>query len=304
MTTTVLWDADYLGYAAGFAVQHTDRALIFKDFDGSWSLSAVVEDDLEKFKLSCEALEGDVFTRTYLEPDAFEKACWNTRSMIKGTQKALEETYPDLAPFKCRYFLTSTGNFRDEIATIRPYKGNREKAQRPLLYGDLRRWLVEEYDAELVYGWEADDAIATAARAANWQPIIVHVDKDLMQLPGRHFVPGKGGKTVSKQGALAFFYRQMITGDTADNIQGVYKSGPRAAEILISKDMPEEAMWEAVVGDYAASIERYGDATGYADLGAWQAALENARLLWLVRYGKSAPLWEPPDQRLVAEEFL
>ena len=291
--TTVLWDSDYVAYAAGFAVQHTDRALI----DADEGLQAFVSDDAEAFKKAADGLKGEVFTRVYLEDGALEKALHNARSMITGTMRQLEEAYPDLAPFEYRFHLTGTGNFRDEIATIRPYKGNREKTSRPLLYADIRRWMVQTYGAMTAYGWEADDVIATEACRARWKPIIVHVDKDLLQLPGRHFVPGKGGRTVSKQGSLAFFYRQMVTGDTADNIPGVYKGGAKMAEAHVTKDMTEAEMWEAVLKLYDASITKHGEATGYAHMGAHAAALENARLLWLVREGKDSPLWLPPGER-------
>jgi len=294
--TLVLWDADYLGYSAGFAVQHTDRVLVEKH-EAGWRLHVGAEDDAEAFKKLADGFPGEVFTRTYLEDGALEKALHNVTSRVNGTMRQLEETFPALAPFTYRFHLTGTGNFRDEVATIRPYKGNREKTSRPLLYADIRRWMVQKYQAVTSYGWEADDAIASEANAAKWKPLLVHVDKDLLQLPGRHFVPGKGGKTVSKQGSLAFFYRQMITGDTADNIPGVYKGGARMAEAHVTKDMTEAEMWTAVLTLYDASITKYGEATGYAHLGAHATALENARLLWLVRDGKGAPLWMPPGSR-------
>lgn len=294
--TLVLWDADFLAYAAGFSVQHTDRALIHKTADEAWELKAVVEDDAETFRAAQETMTGEVFTRVYLEDEALAKAIHNTRSMIRGAMDGIREAFPD-EPLEFRFFLTGTGNFRDEVATIRPYKGNREKTQRPLLYGDLRRWLAGEYPTVTTYGWEADDIIATMASERRWKPIIVHVDKDLLQLPGRHFIPGKGGRTVSKQGSLAFFYRQMVTGDTADNIPGVYKAGAKRAEALVNKGMSEQEMWDAVLGEYQASIARYGEATGYGHMTAREAAIENARLLWLVRTGKGSPLWLPPDER-------
>lgn len=293
----VLWDADYIAYAAGFAVQHTDRALVAKTGDEAWELKAVVEDDAETFKAAKETFGGEVFTRVYLEDGALEKALHNARSMITGTMRQLEEAYPALAPFEYRFHLTGTGNFRDQIATIRPYKGNREKTSRPLLYADIRRWMVQTYGAVTAYGWEADDVIATEACRAKWAPIIVHVDKDLLQLPGRHFVPGKGGRTVSKQGSLAFFYRQMLTGDTADNIPGVYKCGPKRAEAVVTKDMTERQMWEAVLAEYEASWGKHG-AGQYAPCDSpYDAAVENARLLWLIRDGRGAPLWLPPGER-------
>lgn len=296
--TLVLWDADALVYAAGFAVQHTDRAhLVYDSVNGYWDLTHVVTDDAKAYEERSAGFGGETFTRVYLEDGALERALHNVKSMVAGTMRQLEETFPDLAPFTYRFHLTGTGNFRDEIATIRPYKGNREKTSRPLLYADIRRWMVQKYNAVTSYGWEADDAIASEACAAKWKPIIVHVDKDLLQLPGRHFIPGKGGKTVSKAGALTYFYRQMVTGDTADNIPGVYKGGAKMAEAHVTKDMTEAEMWEAVLKLYDASITKYREATGYAHMGAHAAALENARLLWLVRDGKGAPRWMPPGSR-------
>ena len=56
-------------------------------------------------------------------------------------------------------FITGKKNYRQEIATEAPYKGNRAKARRPVHYDTLREYLTGKWGFELVEGQEADDAI-------------------------------------------------------------------------------------------------------------------------------------------------
>lgn len=254
-----------------------------------------VYDEAPRLKAAREALEEEghdcvVFEHTYLEEGGEQKALMNMHSMVKGTLRQIEEAYG-----KVRYsmFLTGSGNFRDQVATIKPYKGNRERSARPILFSAIRREITEAFGAETVYGIEADDIIAVKAREMKGKAIIVHVDKDLLQIPGDHFVPGKGARTIKLDEAQRLFYQQIISGDTADNIGGVYKAGQKAAELLITEGMTAAEMWDKCVMAYNFSILNHGDKTGYAHMSGYDAALENARLLYLKR-AVDAPLWEPP----------
>ncbi|MBR0553034.1 DNA polymerase I [Stakelama marina] len=97
-------------------------------------------------------------------------------------------------------------------------------------------------------GWEADDLIASYAKAAlaqGWEVTIVSSDKDLMQLiePGlelydtmnnRHLGPEhvqeKFGVTPDKLGEVL-----ALMGDSVDNIPGVTGIGPKRAADLINE---------------------------------------------------------------------
>lgn len=295
--TTILWDADYLVYAAGFSVQKTERAVLHCEE------LVDVFDDADKMKARLSDFEGysvppAVYSRVVMEDDAEVRAKHNLRSMIEVTLKQVDEAF-DTGNANFAMYLTGNGNWRDDIATIRPYKGNRSRTERPVLFAELRQYLVDVWGASMIHHREADDAIATTAftfRVTGEDHVIVHVDKDLKLIPGKHFIPGgKGAGVIGPLAAKRYHYKQMITGDAVDNIGGVYKGGPKLASTLIQKGMSDAAMWAAVVGAYQDSLTKYGDATGYSYLGPRKAALENAQLLWLETM--PGERWQPPTSQ-------
>ena len=177
-------------------------------------------------------------------------------------------------------FLTGSNNFRKEIATIKPYKGNRTQPK-PKHLQALRDHLVK-MGCVVVDGQEADDAIGIAAYAAEPDSYtIVSIDKDLLMLRGKHYNFVKKEFTyVSDSEAIKAFYTQLLTGDRTDNIQGIPGIGPAKAAKALAGIEEEEALYEAVKAAYAAAeIE--------------DELVENARLLWIRR--KEGEIWRPPD---------
>ena len=174
------------------------------------------------------------------------------------------------------FYLTGSGNFRNELATIKVYKGQRPP--KPDHLPATRDQLVERWGAEIVEGQEADDAIGIKATDLNGDCVIASVDKDLLMIPGTHynFVKQEWTKVDQEQGDY-FFYKQLLTGDQVDNIQGVPGIGPKKAEKAYQGCTTVQEM-------YQKALEMYN---GDAD-----ALLENARLLWLRRY--EGEMWEPP----------
>ena len=95
-------------------------------------------------------------------------------------------------------------------------------------------------------GWEADDLIASYAKAAlaqGWQVTIVSSDKDLMQLiePGLDMLDTMNNRrlgdddVVAKFGVLPAKLGQVLAlmGDSVDNVPGVPGVGPKTAAKLI-----------------------------------------------------------------------
>ena len=162
--------------------------------------------------------------------------------------------------------LTGKGNFRDEIAVTAPYKGNRKDAEKPKHYKLIRDYLVYSWDAVIWQGMEADDAIAIEATELAGEGVIVSLDKDLDQVVGWHYNFVKDNLYYIDQETADFnFYKQFLTGDTVDNIKGVYGIGPKKAEKLLEGKTPTE-MWEVIV-------EHLG----------YDRAMENGRLLYMLR---------------------
>ena len=177
-------------------------------------------------------------------------------------------------------YITGSNNFRHDIAVTAPYKGNR-KAEKPLMLQTVRDYAVQYWQAVLVDGEEADDAIATAASSTflSHDPIMVSIDKDFDQVEGKHYNFLKQEEYfISTEQGMKNFYKQFLTGDAIDNIIGVDGIGAGGAAELIDNCRKETDMWDICE-----------DQLGY------DRALENARLLWLRR--RVGEMWQPPRER-------
>ena len=177
-------------------------------------------------------------------------------------------------------FLTGKSNFRHEIAVTAPYKGNRKDAKKPKHLPLLREYLQMAWDATVSEGEEADDVIAIRATELGDDSIIVSTDKDFNQVPGWHYNFVKKVKSyVTPEEGLRFFYKQILTGDAADNIKGLFRVGDVKATKMLADFKTEVEL-------YQCCVEALGK----------ERVLENARLLWLRR--KQNELWEPPNEKV------
>jgi len=162
--------------------------------------------------------------------------------------------------------LTGKNNFRDKIATTKPYKGNRKGNEKPHHYSLLREYLVTSWGATVNDGIEADDMLAIRATELGDDSVIVTLDKDLDQVVGWHYNFVKKIKYyVEKDEGLLNFYKQFLTGDSVDNIQGAKGIGPKRADKLLN-GLSEKEMWDVVV-------EALGE----------DRAIENGHLLYMLR---------------------
>ena len=151
--------------------------------------------------------------------------------------------------------LTGQNNFRDKVATLKRYKGDRYDKEgkrtkvQPSWLQECRKYLVDKYNATTAYYQEADDTLSTRAvvlKSLYDRVYISSIDKDLMinycwhhnmtsgtivevVPPGTLELTEKG--KVKGTGEL-FFYAQMLMGDTADCIQGLPKVTPWMKEVL------------------------------------------------------------------------
>jgi len=174
-------------------------------------------------------------------------------------------------------YLTGSGNFRNDIARTAPYKGNRT-APKPKHLQFIRDYLVSAWDFKISEGEEADDSIAIAHTESDYTTVIASIDKDFLQLPGKHWNFVKKEMTeVNEAEALLNFYRQVLTGDRVDNIIGLKGIGPVKADKILANCTSRAEM-------YLACIEAYG--------GSEERVIENCRLLWLRR--TVGEIWQPP----------
>lgn len=193
--------------------------------------------------------------------------------------------YIDLKCEDYKAYITGRGNFRKDIAVTVPYKGNRKDMKRPKHYQALRDHLVNRLFAEVTEGEEADDAVAIQSCLGDYW--IVHQDKDLDQLPGWHYNPVKLEEYyVTPFEGLQAFYKQLLTGDRTDNIEGIHGIGPAKSVKIIDGCKTEEELLEAVWKTYQKHNLPF------------ERLVENGQLLWLRR--TPGQIWLPPSNSPVA----
>jgi DNA polymerase-1 len=148
---------------------------------------------------------------------------------------------------------------------------------------------VAEWGARVSDNCEADDTIGIQA-TKYWKEdikfVVCTLDKDMRQIPGKHYSWEFAGTSYGKQwvkpeehfyvtpmDGMKFFYRQMLIGDTSDNVVGVKGVGKVGAAKHIDHLSTEEEMIEVVRGLYN-DDERF---------------IKNGQLLWLQR--ESGEIW-------------
>jgi 5'-3' exonuclease len=131
-------------------------------------------------------------------------------------------------------FNDSRGNFRKLIT--KKYKANRTGQNKPPLLSEIHKHVTNTYKGIQGCGMETDDLVA-----AHWKSLsdiygrdkvmIVSIDKDYLQFPALIYrYNRKEILDVSKYDALKNFYTQMITGDTADNVNYFKGKGIKFAQ--------------------------------------------------------------------------
>lgn len=193
---------------------------------------------------------------------------------IKRSLENIYDQFPN-APYR-KLYLTGANNYREKVAVTKPYKGNRRPDNKPFYYAELRDYFRDYHDAILVEDMEADDALGMEQwKNKDKSTIICTIDKDLRCIPGHHFNFVKGViDYVPMQEANLNFWTQVLTGDTTDNIVGLPKYGPKAAEkVLAGSDGSWVDLYTRVKREYEKVYDHEAE----------QKFKEMATLIWILR---------------------
>ncbi|MBL4591210.1 MAG: hypothetical protein JKY96_04555 [Phycisphaerales bacterium] len=214
-------------------------------------------------------LDPDDLIKT-VTPEPIENCLHTIKHMIHSIMDACKA---DTA----RVFLTGSGNYREELATIAPYKGNRTQ-EKPTHFQAAKVYLIERFNAEVVDGIEADDALGYLQTD---KTIIASLDKDLDQIKGQHYNWTKEELyNVLEDDADAFLYQQILTGDSTDNIKGIKGVGEKTARKLLEGCSNNYER-------YCACVDAYKD----ANQESWEL-VETAHLVYIQR--EEGVLWKVP----------
>ena len=153
------------------------------------------------------------------------------------------------------------GNFRDEVDSN--YKGQRKELE-PEMKAALNysiQYLIDECEAIPADDMEADDVVSIWAQECADNGItytVVHIDKDLDMIPGRHYNFVKDRLYLVEPDAAYYnFMMQCLTGDSADNIKGVPGLGPKKAAALLQPYIGnDEKLLKIVKGEFKRAFPR------------------------------------------------
>lgn len=228
-------------------------------------------------------IDGDIVayrSAAAAEKDTFEIARYY---MEKTIDDILLQTEAD----EIYIALSGENNFRYQVYP--EYKANRKDMVRPQFLDQCKEYLHLQYNAVHSDGCEADDLLGIEQCKDINNTIICSLDKDLRQIPGRHYSWEISGGTPEKRWTkaaelinvthaegLKFFYHQLLIGDSTDNIKGVNGIGKvKAGRILEGLDTEAE-MFEAVRDAYSNDDEM----------------LMNGQCLWIMH--KKNDIWRFP----------
>jgi len=172
----------------------------------------------------------------YIDGDLMIHRCvWNNNEngFKKKAIDLLEDVVHETQADNGKLAIRGANNFRKDL--FPDYKVNRKRNEDPKIkemFSMAYKYLTNEMEAIPAEGQEADDLLAI------WQTeepgIIVSIDKDMLQVPGLHFNNARWEYiTVSEEEANYNLHKQILMGDSSDNIKGLTGVGPKRAESLL-----------------------------------------------------------------------
>lgn len=193
------------------------------------------------------------------------------RMLSEDIERITEKSGSDV----CSIYLTGDGSFRKNLYPA--YKANRIY-EKPSKLQFVRELLINQYDTRVVSDIEADDALGIKHLEDSTNTVICTIDKDLLMIPGNHY-NWKNDEffEVYPEEADFNFFKQLLIGDSTDNICGVKKIGPEKAMKMLSEGCNTQEWYDIVAKEYIKyhTIGTLSEINEIIDL--------NAQLLWIKR---------------------
>ena len=273
-----LIDGDVLVYRCAFAAEKTKYLVSHSTIDHAeqWYYLYDAYKDIPK-----GTPKDAVWSRKEVEPE--EQA-------IAATRATLQSILNKLGTDKYELYLSGEKSFREELAVSRKYKGNRDAQVRPVHYSAVRSSLLSDFSGRVCEGGlEADDMLGTRATSLGDSSVIVSIDKDLLQIPGKHFnwVSGDDVVTIGTRDAFLNLGCQILSGDPTDNVQGLPGIGPVKARKLLESSSGTSDMLARIRGAY------HNHPVFGGDRGAAEYSLcETTSLVYILREGRKTEALE------------
>jgi 5'-3' exonuclease len=178
-------------------------------------------------------IDGDSLLYYEMDKPTLEEA-------LKGIDSRVETILTNCNANAYVGFLTGKSGYRYQVSPT--YKANRKYRPKPIIFYALREYLKQRYTFVEFEGLEADDLVAYyGVNNGDYKVVICSPDKDVLhQCIGKHFNYQKVEfVTTSETDAEKFLWKQVLMGDSTDNIQGIPGVGIKTAENWL-KDREKE----------------------------------------------------------------
>jgi 5'-3' exonuclease len=178
-------------------------------------------------------IDGDSLLYYEMDKPTLEEA-------LKGIDSRVETILTNCNANTYVGFLTGKSGYRYQVCPT--YKANRKYRPKPIIFYALREYLKQRYTFKEFDGLEADDLVAYYGVNNNDHKVLIcSPDKDVLhQCIGKHFNYQKVEfVTTSETDAEKFLWKQVLMGDSTDNIQGIPGVGIKTAENWL-KDREKE----------------------------------------------------------------
>ena len=252
-------DGDLLVYSIGYVCQKSRYCATHKK-----TKDIVYEDNKTNMKNRLDELKWalkDVDIIKQIKVDPLPNALHSMKLRLEAIRELAKADQMNI-------YLSGKTNFRKtKVAKFLPYKGSRlthlEREElkatgkfpyfftkyptpgqpKPKLYNELRTYLIDVWDTEVVEWIECDDKLVMEHLIHGKDHVIASYDKDLKQVPGKFldFRPdearAKGIKQrvlVSPKQAEMNLWKQVLMGDRSDTIYGIDGIGEKKADELLT----------------------------------------------------------------------
>lgn len=198
--------------------------------------------------------------------------------------KMIDKIVEEVAADTYLLYISGGENFRKKIDP--EYKANRKNKIQPKWRQDAVEYISAMSGCVTTDGIEADDAMGIEQCTNPEKSVICSIDKDMLMIPGEHYNWVKEKHSlVSESEGLRFFYRQLLIGDSADNVKGINGIGPVKASRFIDDSMYyEQEMFDIVRDLYNDDIRFF----------------KNCNLLWI--HQEQGKLWTHRSSHLLKRD--
>lgn len=242
-----LIDLDIITYRAGFSGQKTRHQYSGEKSTYLFDRGITKTQAIDELKNKGEVLIDDNWTEC-IEVERIEIVLHNAKTMISAILKETEAN--DYMGYLSSSEMPLT---RASYATIQPYKGNRKTFLKPYYYNEIREYLQNNYKCRTVMHIEADDALAADQTE---DTIICSIDKDLLQIPGKHYnFVKKEFQDITELEGHRNLYKQVLMGDRADNIPGIMGIGEVKANKILKTCHSQSQIHQTVAKMYLNTFE-------------------------------------------------